>query len=166
MMTTLFNIAGIAMIGWALMILLPGWSVTRRLVEWTAFPVVLAGLYLIGIGIVFVESGIGVMGDFGSAEGVIGILSQPNGALVAWIHILTFDHLVGVIIFRDNLRHEVVSLPVQSVILFFTLMLGPVGFLSYWVLRTIRGPGPDLGGGPHPVAGAAPEQEARRSEAA
>jgi len=165
-MTTLFNVAGVAIVGWALMILLPGWSVTRRIVEWTAFPVVLAGIYLIGIGIVFAESGIGVMADFGSAEGVIGILSQPNGALVAWIHILTFDHLVGVIIFRDNLRHEVVSLPVQSVILFFTLMLGPVGFLAYWLLRTTGGTGPDLGGSGGATEAGTPATATREREGA
>lgn len=145
-MNTLFDIAGLAMIGWALMILLPGWSVTKRLVEWTAFPVVLAAIYVVGIALVLAESGPGVIADFGSADGVIGLLAEPEVALVAWIHILAFDHLVGVVIFRDNLRHGVVTLPVQSVILFLTLMFGPVGFLTYWLVRTGRGVGPDLGG--------------------
>ncbi len=31
MTTLLFNVAGLAIIGWALMILLPGWSVTKHL---------------------------------------------------------------------------------------------------------------------------------------
>lgn len=145
MMTLLFDIAGLAMIGWALMILFPGWSVTKRLVRWTAFPVVLAVLYVVGIVVVLAEAGFGVVADFGSAEGVTRLLAEPDIALVAWIHILAFDHLVGVVIFRDNLRYRVVSLPVQSVILFLTLMFGPVGFLTYWLVRVGRSVGTDLG---------------------
>ncbi|MFW6198963.1 MAG: ABA4-like family protein [Gemmatimonadota bacterium] len=146
MMTTLFDVAGLAMIGWALMIFLPGWSVTRRLVRWAAFPVALAVIYVVGIAVVLADTGLGVIADFGSAEGVIGLLAEADLALVAWIHILAFDHLVGVVIVRDNLRHGVVPLPLQSVILFLTLMFGPVGFLTYWLVRVSRGVGPDLGG--------------------
>lgn len=158
-MRFLFDVAGFAIVGWALMILLPGWSVTRRLVRWTAFPAALAGIYLVGLLIVLLARGPGMIADFGSADGVIDLLTLPDVALVAWIHILAFDHLVGVIIFRDNLRHEVVPLPVQSVILFLTLMFGPVGFLSYWLVRVSRGRGTDLGGGSAVGGPEAPEKE-------
>ena len=129
-MNLLFNVAGVAMVGWALMIVLPGWRVTRRLVEWTVFPAALALIYVIGVLAVLRQTGLGVVADFGSAEGVIGLMAQPDVALIAWIHLLAFDHLVGVFIFRDNLRHGVVPLPVQSLLLFLTLMFGPVGFLT------------------------------------
>lgn len=144
MITTLFDLAGLAVFGWALMILLPGWSVTKRLVEWTAFPVAVSAIYVVGIVAVLAETGIGVVGDFGSAQGVVGLMVDPNVALIAWIHLLAFDHLVGVFIFRDNLRHSVVPLPVQSVILFLTLMFGPVGFLAYWTVRVARRRGTNL----------------------
>lgn len=138
MVLDLFNLAGLAIAGWALMILLPGWSVTRRLVEWTAFPVGICAIYVVGVVAVLGEAGPGIVADFGSAEGVIGLLKVPDIALVAWIHILAFDHLVGIFIFRDNLRHNVVLLPLQSLILFVTLMFGPAGFLTYWIVRTTR----------------------------
>lgn len=146
MIPTLFDVAGIAILGWALMIFLPGWGVTRRIVEWTAFPILISVVYLVGIVIVLADVGPGAVADFGSAEGVVGLLARPDVALVAWIHILAFDHLVGVIIFRDNRIHEVVPLPVQSVILFLTLMFGPVGFLTYWLVRVGRGRGPAMAG--------------------
>ncbi len=66
-MVVLFNIAGFAIVGWALMILLPGWNFTKRLVNWTAFPVAVSALYVIGLIAVLIENGLGVIADFGTA---------------------------------------------------------------------------------------------------
>ena len=138
MYRTLFDVAGLAMLGWLLLIFLPGWKFTRRVAETAVFPVYLCVLYLIGIVAVFRELGPGMMGDFGSADGVLGLLRMESVALVAWIHILAFDQVVGLLIYRDNMRHRFVPLPVQSVLLFATLMLGPLGFLTYYAVRTMR----------------------------
>lgn len=145
MYVLLFNLAGIAIVGWALMIFLPGWSVTRRIADWIAFPVYLAVLYVVGVLPLVVAAGPGIIGDFGSVGGVLGLLADPDVALIVWIHILVFDHLVGVFIYRDNMRERVVPLPVQSVVLFLTLMFGPAGFLLYYALRVARGRGPTIG---------------------
>jgi Domain of unknown function (DUF4281) len=131
----LFNLAGIAIFGWLLLILLPTWRVTRRIVESAAFPVFLSVIYLLGIVPLLMKTGLGVMNDFGSAEGVTRLLRDPDLALIAWIHILAFDQVVGMLIYRDNMHHRYVPVPVQSVLLFATLMFGPVGFLSYYLLR-------------------------------
>jgi hypothetical protein len=138
MYLTLFSIAGVAMVGWLLMILLPTWSFTRRLAGWALFPAFLAVLYLVGIVAYSAANGLAFIGEFGSAEGVLRILATPEVAIIAWIHILAFDHLVGVVIYRDNMRHRIVPVPVQSVILFFTFMFGPVGFLAYWIARMMK----------------------------
>jgi hypothetical protein len=66
------------------------------------------------------------------------LLGQQDIAIVAWIHFLAFDQLAGIFIYRDNMHHRYVPIPVQSVILFLTFMLGPVGFLSYYLARLIR----------------------------
>lgn len=144
-MVVLFNLAGFAIVGWALMILLPGWNFTKRLVNWTAFPVAVSALYVIGLIAVLIETGLGVIADFGTAEGVVGLMAQPDIALIAWIHLLAFDHLVGIYIFRDNFSHDVVPLPIQSLLLFLTLMFGSAGFLTYWIVRVVRrrGRGPE-----------------------
>jgi hypothetical protein len=134
----LFDLAGLAMIGWLLLILLPGWKVTRRIAETAIFPIYLALLYLVGLTAVLAENGPGFMADFGSADGVLGLLQLEPVALVAWIHILAFDQVVGLLIYRDNLKYRIVPLPVQSLILLATLMLGPIGFLSYWGIRVLR----------------------------
>lgn len=135
---TLYDLAGIAMAGWLLVIFLPRWRVTRWLAESAAFPVYLSVLYVIGIVVVLRDTGPGLMSEFGSAEGVLRILGRPDVALIAWIHILAFDQLVGLWIYRDNLRHGYVPIVLQSVLLFLTLMLGPLGFVTYFVLRAAR----------------------------
>lgn len=58
---TLFSLAGLAMVGWALLIVLPTWRVTRRIAESAAFPLFLCLLYFIGIVAVFGEMGPGIM---------------------------------------------------------------------------------------------------------
>lgn len=135
MYLTLFNVAGFAIVAWLLLVLLPTWKVTRRLAESAVFPVFLSVLYLVGIVPIVVRAGPGIMADFGTAEGVLRLLATQDVALIAWIHILAFDQVVGMVIYRDNMAHRYVPLPVQSVILAATLMFGPVGFLMYCVLR-------------------------------
>jgi hypothetical protein len=144
MYVQLFNLAGLAIIGWVLMIVFPWWSWTKRLARSAAAPVYLAALYVIGVVPLFIAAGPGIMREFVTPEGVVRLLSNPDAALVVWIHILVFDQLAGILIFRDNLRERVVPIPVQSAILFLTLMFGPVGFLLYYGIRVARKKGPAL----------------------
>lgn len=141
----LFNVAGLATLGWLLMVLAPKLSLTRWLATTAAFPVALAVLYVAGVVPLVIAAGPGIILDFGSPDGVIALLAQPDVALIAWIHILVFDHLVGIVIYRDNMREKIVGLPLQSLILFLTLMFGPAGFLVYYLLRVARRRGPAIG---------------------
>ena len=138
MYLTLFKIAGFAAPAWALLIFLPTWRGTRWLARSAIVPAFLCVLYVIGIVALISTSGFGFIRDFGSAEGVARLMAQQNIALVAWIHFLAFDQLVGIFIYRDNMHHRYVPIPVQSVILFLTFMLGPLGFLSYYLWRLAR----------------------------
>ena len=145
MYVLLFNLAGLAIVGWILLIFVPAWKGTRRVAELAVFPAYLAVLYVVGVVPVIVAAGPGVMLDFGNPAGVARLLANPDVAMVVWIHILVFDHLVGIFIYRDNMRERIVPLPVQSVILFLTLMFGPAGFLLYYGIRIARRRGPAIG---------------------
>lgn len=134
----LFSLASIAMLLWLLLILLPMWRVTRFLTNITIFPMYLAALYAIGIITAIVGSGFGFVQDFGSAEGVIRLLSKPDFALLVWLHLLCFDQAIAHYVYRDNMEHRYVSIPMQSVLLFLILMFGPLGLLCYLVLRKVR----------------------------
>lgn len=138
MYLTLFKLAGFAAPFWALLIFLPTWRGTRWIARSAIVPAALSLLYVIGISALIAASGFGFIRDFGSAEGVARLLAKQDVALVAWIHFLAFDQLVGIFIYRDNMHHRYVPIPLQSVILFFTFMVGPVGFLLYYLARLIR----------------------------
>jgi ABA4-like protein len=142
MYLTLFNIAQFVILAWALLIFLPTWRVTRWVARSALVPALLALFYVIGIVALISDAGFGFVRDFGSADGVAKLMAQRDIALVAWIHFLAFDQLVAIFIYRDNLHHRYVPIPVQSVILFFVFMLGPVGFLAYYLIRWARSGSP------------------------
>ncbi|MFC4303709.1 abscisic acid-deficient protein Aba4 family protein [Cohnella boryungensis] len=138
MIEALFSIAGIAMLGWLLLILLPKWRFTRFLANTGVFHLYLALLYAVGIITVIAEGGLGFVNDFGSSEGVVRLLSDPDFALLVWLHVLCFDQVIGHYLYRDNMAHRYVPLPIQSVLLFLILMFGPFGFLIYLAIRAFR----------------------------
>lgn len=143
--STLFSMSGIGILGWALMIFFPKWTLTKRAAGSAVFPVYLSALYLAGVVPLIVSAGPRIVMKFGTATGVISLLSDADTALIAWIHILVFDQFVGLLIYRDNMRERLISVVLQSVILFLTLMFGPAGFLLYYLIRVARKHGPFVG---------------------
>ncbi|WP_288424646.1 ABA4-like family protein [uncultured Spirosoma sp.] len=120
---------------WLLMVVAPRWSVTRWLMDTYLVPVCLAVIYVI-----YLFSGGPV--DFGSFGSLAGLkLLFANGGdgvmLAGWVHYLAFDLVAGSVVLRDaqarQIPHWLIIVP-----LFFCFMLGPVGLLLYWLIRTIR----------------------------
>jgi len=68
--------------------------------------------------------------------GLAKLLGSPAGVAVGWIHFLAFDLFVGRWVYLDS-RERKISAWLASPCLFFTLMLGPLGFLLYLLLRTV-----------------------------
>ena len=83
MYLALYNVAGLAIFAWLLLIVLPVWKVTRWIAETAVFPVFLSVIYVLGIVPLLMQTGPGIMSDFGSAEGVTRLLANPDIALVA-----------------------------------------------------------------------------------
>lgn len=135
-METAFQIANALVLPqWLLMIFAPRWGVTQWLVHSYLIPVLLACLYTY-----FIFSGGPLdFNDFSTLEGVKRLFSKGgDGAVLAgWIHYLAFDLVAGSFVLKDsqekNIGHGWVVLP-----LFFSFMLGPIGLLSYWVIRTVQ----------------------------
>ena len=65
---------------------------------------------------------------------IAALLATPEGATIAWLHFLAFDLFLGRYIYWDARERELPALAVAP-ILFFTLMLGPIGLLAYLGLR-------------------------------
>lgn len=120
---------------WLLMILAPRWFVTRWLMNSYLIPVCLAIIYII-----YLFSGGPVdFSAFGTLAGVKKLFSQGgDGVMLAgWVHYLAFDLMAGTVVVRDSqekaIPHWLIVIP-----LFFCFMLGPVGLLLYWIIRTVR----------------------------
>ena len=133
---TVFKIANMLVLPqWLLMVVAPRWRVTKWLMNSYLIPVCLAIIYVI-----YLFSGGPVdFGSFGSLAGVKALFANGgDGVMLAgWVHYLAFDLVAGTSIVRDAqakaVPHWFIIIP-----LFFCFMLGPVGLLLYWIIRTVR----------------------------
>ena len=135
-MEMLFKIGSLTVLPfWALMIFLPHWRVTRKLLGWPvvcALPAALyAGVVIPRIAEVWQTVSRPELSD------IAALLGSPGGATIAWLHFLAFDLFVGRWIYLDS-RERGISAWVMAPVLFLTLMLGPCGFLLYLILRHTR----------------------------
>jgi hypothetical protein len=120
---------------WLLMAVAPRWAVTRWLVRSYLIPVCLAVVY-----VRYLLSGGPVdVAAFASLSGLTRLFAQGGeGVMLAgWVHYLAFDLVAGSFVLQDaqdkQIPHGFILLP-----LFFCFMLGPVGLLLYWLIRTVR----------------------------
>jgi hypothetical protein len=133
-MDTIFSLCNLfVMPFWALMILVPRWRWTQRIVQFPFFVALLALLYVILV-IPQLATILPILLR-PSVTSVAAVLGTPAGATIGWIHFLAFDLFVGRWIYLDSREHGI-SAWFVSPLLFLTLMLGPFGFLCYFCLRT------------------------------
>ena len=119
---------------WALMILLPRWRWTGRI---TRSPFVSAAPALLYAALVLPRLGaIWPAIARPTLPGIATLLGSPEGATIAWVHFLAFDLFIGRWIFLDSQERRLSPL-LTAPVLFLTLMLGPLGFLIYLVLRAV-----------------------------
>lgn len=136
MSETVFQLANTLVLPqWLLMVVAPRWSVTRWLMDSYLIPVCLAVIY---VSYLFNGSPVD-FGSFGSLAGLKTLFANGgDGVMLAgWVHYLAFDLMAGLVVLRDaqarQIPHWLIIVP-----LFFCFMLGPVGLLLYWLIRTVR----------------------------
>jgi hypothetical protein len=134
----LFSLANpIAMLGWALLVLAPRWSGTRRLVLNGALPLVLAVAYALLIGSHYLGPHASE-GGFSSLQGVAALFQSPWALLAGWVHYLCFDLGIGIWESLDAQRRGVPHLLLVPCLL-LTFLFGPVGLLLYALVRRFYG---------------------------
>jgi hypothetical protein len=116
---------------WALMILLPGWSVTRRIVS---SPLIVVPPLLVYAAAVLPDLGTALPAVTSpTAAGVAALLGSPVGVAAGWAHFIGFDLFVGRWMYLDERGvHPLVMAP----LFVLTIPLAPLGLLAYLVLRT------------------------------
>jgi Domain of unknown function (DUF4281) len=98
-----------------------------------AYTVLITGL-LAGL----INGGGNTGADFTTLAGVMALFDSRGGATIGWIHYLAFDLFVGIWIARNADRHAIARIW-QVPVLGLTLMFGPIGLLSYIILRAFLG---------------------------
>jgi hypothetical protein len=133
-MSTLFSLSSLLVMPfWALMILLPGWRWSERLIR---SPRIAAPAALLYAALVVPQLG-GVLGAVANPDlaGIAALFASEAAVTVAWVHFLAFDLFVGRWVYldaRERRIHPLVSGPV----LLLVLLLGPLGFVVYLLLRS------------------------------
>ena len=120
-------------------VVLPWWAV------WLVAPRSRWAVRLAGHGAVFIALGLVYAGLLATAlstggaggfdfDGLREALFAPIGFLAGWTHYLAFDLFVGAWILREAARLDLEPRPY----LFFTLMAGPLGLMSFLLRRSLR----------------------------
>src|SRR5215469_8757456 len=116
------------------MILLPRWRWTQRIMR---SPWVSAAPALLYVALVFPRLGTILPAvTKPTLAGIAALLGSPEGATIAWVHFLAFDLFLGRWIYLDS-RERRLSALLMAPLLFSTLMLGPLGFFTYLVIRAV-----------------------------
>ena len=130
---TIFSIANLtALAGWILLIFVPRWTWTRKIVLSAALPLLLAIAYLILIVLFFGKA----EGGFGSLPDVMKLFTNQWAVLAGWIHYLAFDLFVGSWEVKDAQARGISHWFVIPCLL-LTFLFGPIGFLLYHILRLV-----------------------------
>ena len=125
--STLFDFANFyAFLGWFFLFSAPNWKHTQTIVKYGIL-VVLGLIYSILVlkGIMNFN-----VSDFSTLSNVKQLFSKDEALLAGWIHYLCFDLFVGAYIVRKSKELNISRL-IYSLILPFTFMFGPVGFVIF-----------------------------------
>lgn len=156
---TLFTIAfPLAAPFWLLMIVAPGWSVTRRIIS---SPLVAVPPLLVYVALLLPQFGAfaGAVAS-GSHPAVLAVFATPAGASVIWAHLIGFDLFIGRWMYLDARTRGIHPL-VMAPVLLVTILLSPIGLLTYLLLRALLPnralkPTRSASGTPAPPAAATP----------
>ncbi|MEU5903311.1 ABA4-like family protein [Micromonospora sp. NPDC047467] len=134
MTATLFTLTfAVAAPFWVLMILLPRWSWTARIIGSPL--IVLPAVVIYGLLVVPAVGEVLPAVAAPTLEGVRDLLGTSDGAAAAWAHMIAFDLFVGRWAWLDSRERGVPAL-VMAPVLVLTILLGPLGLAAYLAVRT------------------------------
>jgi len=120
---------------WALMILAPTWTWTRRIIgsPWVVAPAAL--LYLV-IAIPRLVDLFPLVTS-PSLAGLQAAMAEGGAATLVWVHIIAFDLFVGRWMYLESRKRDIHPL-VMAPVLVVTILFAPIGFLVFLGVRATR----------------------------
>jgi hypothetical protein len=121
------------LLGWILLIFLPKWKFTQT--------IILHGVVLL-LAIVYsilIAQGISEFkpDSFSTLANVKALFQEDNAVAAGWLHYLAFDLFVGAYVVRKSIQLGI-SRWIYTPILPFCFMFGPVGYLLFFIVKTIK----------------------------
>lgn len=121
------------LLGWILLIFLPNWKYTQTIILngiVLLFSILYAYLLLKDISGFSVDS-------FSTLTNVKALFQNDNAVAMSWIHYLAFDLFVGAYIVKKSQQLQI-SRWLYTLTLPFTFMFGPVGYLLFFIIKTVK----------------------------
>ena len=133
MLSQLFDAANVFVLPfWTLMIFLPKWEITRKVISSPLPFIALSGLYIyLLVGSITPESAQALANP--TLADIAHFFAEEGAAAVGWIHFLVMDLFVGRWIYQEGQRTGVFT--VHSIVL--CLFAGPIGLLSHLITSLI-----------------------------
>jgi hypothetical protein len=132
--TSIFSFGNsFVLLGWILLIFLPKWKHTQTIIlngMIVLFALIYAYLLLKDIGSFSVDS-------FSTLANVKALFQNDNAVVMGWIHYLAFDLFVGAYIVKKSQQLQI-SRWLYTLPLPFTFMFGPVGYLLFFLIKTVK----------------------------
>ena len=117
---------------WALMIVLPKWSFTRKVMASATPFIVLALVYVyLFVGSLTPDSAESFANP--TLPELAALFANPSVTATGWVHFLVMDLFVGWWIYQDGQQAQVVT----THSLLFCLFAGPIGLLSHLTTRLL-----------------------------
>ena len=132
--TSIFSFGNsFVLLGWILLIFLPTWKHTQTIIlngMIVLFALIYTTLFLKDIGSFSVDS-------FSTLANVKALFQNDNAVAMGWIHYLAFDLFVGSYIVKKSQQLQI-SRWLYTLPLPFTFMFGPVGYLLFFLIKTLK----------------------------
>ena len=115
---------------WLMLIFLPKWNWTNKLVLSGCYTSIFALVYLLLIAFNFDINNF----NFNTLGNVKQIFTNDYFLLAGWVHYLAFDLFVATWIVKDSNENHIQS-KLLIPILGFTFYLGPIGYITYQIYK-------------------------------
>ena len=124
---------------WALMILAPTWSWTRRVISSPLIVLVPLVVYFAAVAPILTDFAAEMLSP--DLAGVRDLLATADGTTLVWAHLIAFDLFIGRWMYLDARERGVHPL-IMAPILVLTILLSPFGLVTYLAVRSVRQPAP------------------------
>ncbi|WP_309738386.1 MULTISPECIES: ABA4-like family protein [unclassified Chamaesiphon] len=133
MLSQLFDAANLFVLPfWALMIVLPKWEITRKVISSPLPFITLAGLYVYLLVVAVNPESAAALANPKLAD-IARFFADEGAAAIGWVHFLVMDLFVGRYIYLEGQQKGIITIHSLILCLFF----GPIGLLSHLITSAI-----------------------------